>query len=69
MSKARLSSVLLIDALIFGFKLKIGNLIRADQMNSDLPTFNLMGAKMSRTNLHKDEPDIVELRARAGRAD
>ena len=38
-------------------------------MNADLPTFNLMGVKMSRTNLHEDEPDIVELRARTGRAD
>jgi len=61
--------MLLIDAAIFGFKLKFANLICADQMNADLPTFNLMGAKMSRTNVHKDEPDIVELRARTGRAD
>ena len=28
-----------------------------------------MGAKMSMTNLHNDESDIVELRARTGRAD
>ena len=30
-------------------------------MNADLPTFNLMGAKMSRTNLHKDEPVLDAL--------
>ena len=52
---------------MFGFKPNIGNLIRADQLNADLPTFNLMGTKMSRTNSHKIELGIVELRGRTGR--
>ena len=59
--------MLLIDPPLSGFKLNIGNLTRVDQMNADLPTVNLMSAKMNRTNLHKVELSILELRGRTGR--
>ena len=52
-----------------GFKQKIGSLTRADQMNADFPRANLIGAKMSRTNLHKVDLGTVEIRDRAGHAD